>query len=159
MNLSRTFYRWPCLLTACVALGHLFWAGCGDGRPKRISVSGRVLIDGKPLETGVVRAFPKGNRAASGIIGSDGRFTLTTFDPGDGCVLGKHPVTVAACKNLSQTATQWLAPKKYSSTATSGLTIDVTGPRDDVEIKLTWDGGKPFIEHFEPELRPGAKKK
>ena len=41
----------------------LFFAvavGCGDGRPARVAVAGRVLIDGKPVERGYVRFVPRG---------------------------------------------------------------------------------------------------
>lgn len=120
--------------------------GCGDNLPKRVPVSGRVLLDGKPLEQGFVQVFPKGQRAAYGTLGPGGKFTLTTFTENDGCVPGKHPVAIIAYKSIGSTKLQWFAPKKYKDTSTSGLEIDVPGPRDDVEIKLTWDGGKPYIE-------------
>ena len=32
-------------------------------------------------------------------------------------------------------------------TETSGLTCEISGPTDALTINLTWDGGKPFIEH------------
>ncbi|MGD0384094.1 MAG: hypothetical protein ABSA77_11270 [Thermoguttaceae bacterium] len=127
----------------------LFFAsisGCGDSLPKRVPVSGRVLIDGKPLEYGVVQVFPKGERSAYGTLGPGGKFALTTFTENDGCMLGKHPVAVNAAKGISSTKMQWFAPKKYANVATSGLEIDVPGPRNEVEINLKWDGEKPYIE-------------
>ena len=36
-------------------------AGCGDGRPTRVPVSGQVLIDGAPLTHGYVRFTPAGD--------------------------------------------------------------------------------------------------
>ena len=154
MKKTHFFNRRWFLLPACLALGFLFLAGCGDGRPKRVAVSGRVLIDGKPLEAGFIRVVPQDGRAATGVIGPDGRFTLKTFDEDDGCMLGNHPLEVCGNKNLGETAIQWFAPKKYANIATSGLKIEVTGPRDDVEIHLSWkdsDHDKPFVEHIEPE--------
>lgn len=144
-------FRFRVLPWGC-ALLILATAGCGDGRPKRVPVSGRVTIDGQPLETGFIQVVPEGDRPATGKLGTGGRFTLTTYDTEDGCVLGKHLVSVAANKSLNPTTMQWFAPKKYISTATSGLTLEVTGPRDDVEIKLSWEGGKPYIEKYEPEI-------
>jgi hypothetical protein len=123
-----------------------FCIGCGDGLPQRVSVSGRVLIDGKPLEQGVVQVFPKNERMATGEIGPGGKFSLSTFDTNDGCMPGKHPVAIVCYKAISNTKLQWFAPKKYSEATTSGLEIDVPGPRDDVVINLTWAGGKPYIE-------------
>ncbi len=121
-------------------------SGCGDGLPRRVPVSGRVLIDGKPLEYGTVQVFPNGQRMAYGTIGPEGKFTLTTFTENDGCMLGKHPVAILAYTSIGSNKIQWFAPKKYTAPATSGLEIDVPGPRDDVEINLTWDGGKPYTE-------------
>jgi hypothetical protein len=139
-------HRIAALGLGCLLLHAL---GCGDGRPTRVPLSGRVLIDGKPLETGFIQVFPKGSRSASAKIAPDGRFTLTTFDTNDGCVAGKHRVAVLPQKVINENATKWFAPKKYVDPDTSGLTLDVDGPRDDVEIHLTWQGsghGKPFVE-------------
>jgi len=120
--------------------------GCGDARPKRVPVSGHVLIDGKPLTFGFIRLVPENGRPATGEIGPDGRFTLTTFEPGDGAVLGTHPVTIFALEQLSSTRQKWHAPKKYTDPKTSGLTATVDRPTDSLRIKLSWEGGKPFIE-------------
>jgi hypothetical protein len=142
-------------------LGHLylFWAvfltfsifstsGCSDNLPNRVPVSGRVLMDGKPLEYGTVLVYPKGQRMACGTLGPGGKFTLTTFDDDDGCMLGKHPVAVNAAKGISTNETQWFAPKKYADTATSGLEIDITGPKDDIIINLNAEPKRkfPYIE-------------
>jgi hypothetical protein len=123
-----------------------FLAGCGDGRPRRVPVAGHVLIDGKPLTDGFIQVSPADGRPASGKIGPDGHFALTTFDANDGCMLGKHRVKVIGSKQLNVQTVQWLAPRKYSDETTSGLELEVTGPTDSVEFKLTWDGGKPFVE-------------
>ncbi|MBN2580615.1 MAG: hypothetical protein JXB10_16640 [Pirellulales bacterium] len=131
--------------------------GCGDGRPQRVPISGRVLIDGQPLEIGFIQVLPNANRAASGNLGPGGRFILTTFDQDDGCVLGRHRVAVIAKKDLGPTAIQWFTPKKYIDPASSGLEITVNGPRNDVELHLTWKGSehhKPFIERFADEEQP-----
>ncbi len=120
--------------------------GCGDGRPQRVPVSGRVLIDGEPVVHGNIRVFPENARAASGQLGADGRFELTTYDKGDGCVLGTHVVTVNALEPINANSQRWHAPRKYREVGTSGLTLEVTEATDTVEILLTWDGGKPFVE-------------
>jgi len=121
-------------------------AGCGDGRPTRVPVSGQVLIDGKPLDYGFIRLMPQGARPATAQIGPDGRFVLKTFDNGDGVVLGSHPVVVLAAETLSPTKQCWHAPKKYADAATSGLTAKIDGPTDSLVINLSWEGGKPFVE-------------
>lgn len=133
--------------------------GCRDGRPALVRVSGRVLIDDKPLTTGVVRVVPANAAPASGEIQPDGTFTLSTFRPGDGCVPGEHPVAVVAIKTLSSSAIQFFVPKKYVDHVTSGKTVNITGPTKDLEIKLSWEGGAPFIERSNTsvgDIDPGS---
>lgn len=122
-------------------------AGCSDGRPPRVPVKGQVLIDGKPLHTGGVRFTPVNGRPSSGAIDNEGRFSLSTFEPGDGCTLGKHIVTVVAVEELGGNARRWHIPKRYTSASTSGLSQEIEGANETVRIELTWAGEKgPFVE-------------
>lgn len=122
--------------------------GCSDGLPTRVPVSGVVLIDGKPLTSGSIMVVPAGQRPAGGSIGPDGRFTLSCFAQNDGVVPGTHRVAVQANEHIGERETRWLAPKKYGNVATSGLTLTVAEPTDDVVINLSWDGKKPFVERM-----------
>ena len=121
-------------------------SGCDDGRPKRVSVSGTVLIDGEPLSKGIVQFVPDNARPAGGEIDEEGHFTLTCYDDKDGVVLGTHRVMVAAKEMISESEVRWLAPPKYANYSRSGLSYEITEPTDDLKIELTWDGGKPFVE-------------
>ncbi|MFM7072533.1 MAG: hypothetical protein ACKO38_12155 [Planctomycetota bacterium] len=133
--------------------------GCGDGLPRRVPIAGKVLIDGQPLARGFIQVVAENDRPASGEIGVDGSFRLTTYEDNDGCVLGKHKVVVIANENQGPYAMKWLAPKEYSNPATTDLVLDVTGSQDDVVIELTWKGGRPYVEEFENEGgSPGAGK-
>jgi len=129
-----------------VLLVPLAVAGCGDGRPERLEVSGQVLIDGTPLTYGTVRFVPKGARASSGRLDENGRFTLTCYGDEDGVVPGVHQVEVNAAESLSGTKNYWHAPKIYARFRTSPLTQEITESTDSLVINLTWDGGKPFTE-------------
>lgn len=142
-------YRFTAVSTflAGALLGALF-LGCGDGRPQRVPAGGQVLIDGKPLTFGFVRFDPENGRPATGQIGSDGRFVLTTFDDQDGAVMGTHKVSVMAAETINSNNKRWHAPKKYISPNTSGLTTTVDGPTDSLTIELTWAGGRPFVERL-----------
>jgi hypothetical protein len=122
--------------------------GCGDGRPERVPVEGQVLIDGVPLTFGQILFHSKNHRPAAGKIQSDGRFMLTTYVKGDGCVVGSHEVTVNSGETISSTARKWHAPPKYSSPVDAGIVVEVMEDMNPVEINLTWDGGKPFIERM-----------
>ena len=87
---------------AAVVLLAFVAAGCGSaaGRPKLGKVSGKVTHKGQPVTSGEVTFTPatgKGGESgnvAFGKIGADGSYDLTTFDTGDGAVLGQHIVTV-----------------------------------------------------------------
>ena len=122
-----------------------FVPGCGSGRPETVPVSGVVLLDGQPLKAeGTVRVIPKKDRPATGEIDpATGRFTLKTFDPGDGCVRGTHTVTVLARQTTDDNQIRWLIPEKYSQPGTSGLTVTIDGPTDQVKIKLESEAGGP----------------
>ena len=120
--------------------------GCGDGRPKRVPVSGTVLIDGKPLTSGFITFHTGGGRPASGHIDKQGRFTLTCFDKDDGVMLGTHPISVEATETLDANHMRWLIPQKYNSPKTSGLEVEIKGPTNSLTIKLTWGNDKPFVQ-------------
>jgi hypothetical protein len=143
------------------ALAIVLIAGCSDGRPKRVPISGQVLIDGKPLTYGYVQLVPADSRSSEGKLDSDGRFTLACFDRADGAVLGRHAVAVLAGETISSTKTRWHAPKKYADHRTSGLTEEISGSNENLVIKITWDGGKPFVEDSDSgegkSIRPGTR--
>lgn len=118
----------------------LLVAGCGDGGPKIVPVSGSVTIDGQPLTYGHVQVLPAGWRPASARLDGNGRFTLTTTTPNDGCAVGTHPVVVLAGESLTPETMKWHAPQKYADVSTSNLTVTIAGPTDDVKIELKSDG-------------------
>jgi len=152
MRKSHRFRYFFPLLAAAVVLGQL--SGCGDGRPTRVRVSGQVFVDGKPLVApqkgyAFVRLVPPDARVATGQLDSQGRFTLTTFDGQDGCVLGKHKVVVMAYEQIGPAACRWLAPKKYSDYLSLIKTVTIDGPTDSLRIDLSWNGAQPLVEQFD----------
>ncbi|MEQ8846791.1 hypothetical protein [Botrimarina sp.] len=141
----RTIGR-PALAAAVLSA---FVAGCGDGRPDRVRVAGRVTVDGQPVQFGFIQVLPENARAASGRIETDGRFTLSCFEIGDGCVPGDHRVIVDGRKVVSPSRTEWYAPQKYANPGTSGLTVAINSDTDDLLIELASPGAeafKPFAE-------------
>lgn len=120
----------------------LLAVGCGDGRPRIVPTSGVVLMNGKPLtgHGGFVRVVPAGARPATGRIDpADGRFTLTTYESGDGCVAGTHPAAVIVNTTVGGTRLVWIAPERYGDDKTSGLTVEIEGDQAEVELRL--EGG------------------
>jgi hypothetical protein len=130
-------------------------AGCDSG-PERFPVSGRVVIDGEPLTSGTVMVAPSDDRPAYGKIDTQGRFTLTTHEDGDGCVAGTHPVTVTATEMISKDKMRHLVPESYTNFSTSDLTVTIEGPKDDWLIELSWEGEQPDVTTFEGDVDPSA---
>jgi hypothetical protein len=127
-----------------VALILLVAAGCGG--PKFGQVSGVVTVDGVPVSGGTIMFVPSDGKGAIGSIGPDGHYTLTTYKPDDGVLVGSHKVTIHATKVGSGTMVpasfeeelkgmkgkilvpgkvEWIVPEKYSQLATTELTATV----------------------------------
>jgi hypothetical protein len=141
------YQRQSYAITVFIAvMATLTLSGCSDGRPSRVTVSGRVLIDGKPLTLGNIKFVPEGARPSSGKLDSEGRFTLTCYDGDDGVVPGKHRAQISAMEVIGPTKVKWFAPPKYADFRTSELEYEITEPTDDLKIELTWDGGAPFVQ-------------
>jgi hypothetical protein len=89
--------RYP-LLTMLAAACAL--ASCGPGNGLTMGrVSGVVTYKGEPVEFGDILFVPDesgGNQGvpSMGKIGKDGRYTMSTQDPGDGVIAGRHKVGI-----------------------------------------------------------------
>lgn len=57
-------------------------AGCGSGEPPTYPVKGKVTLDGKPLEKGLIRFSPAGNASPVGGEIKAGEYTLNA-PPGE----------------------------------------------------------------------------
>jgi len=139
------------LWCAFFSVAVLSLSGCGGpATPPTARVGGIVTLDGQPLSSGSVRFVPdrsKGTtgRMAVGVIGSDGRFTLTSFKPGDGSLVGFHKVAII-CEGeappfdpkIPPPPPKSLIPIRYTDDKTSGITAEVkSGTKHDFEFKLT----------------------
>jgi hypothetical protein len=146
---------WP----ACVLLAFVLtvFAGCsGNDRPKLVPVSGTVLYNGEPVEAAhVVFLSETTERPARATTDAQGRFRLTSFDPHDGAVPGKHVITVskvvgddapAAAASMedvvaagpTETQVRYLLPERYGDPKRSGLeeTVPDRGT-DEITLDLT----------------------
>lgn len=120
-------------------------AGCWrSSSPGVVHVSGRVTIEGKPLERGAVRFTPDGpGRPAVGVIEA-GRFTMSLTQASPGVVKGKYRVSIVSREPVptdwqsrpTPPAPKSLIPERYEDTALSGLAIEVTAPVRDLTFDL-----------------------
>ena len=133
MSLKVILNAWCAVAVAIVAV-----SGCSGVKiPPLAQVGGVVTLDGQPLTKGQVHFVPdssKGTkgRMAVGLIGTDGRFKLTAFKPGDGALVGFHKVVIiceeempAFDPKLPPPPPKSLIPIRYTNDKTSGLTAEV----------------------------------
>jgi hypothetical protein len=107
-------------------------------------VRGVVTFEGKPLAGAQVsfRLAEKGRSAAyaDAFTRADGSFILSTYEPHDGAVAGKHQVTVV--KRVPHFTAEGkvgpnLLPARYASANTSGLTATVkSGVANTIDFNL-----------------------
>lgn len=138
------------------------FAGCRPSDPGPVPVHGTVTLDGQPLDGATIGFSPEGKgQAATGTTDASGRFSLTTFTPGDGAIPGRHIVTVlkiqasdrqvdmAAVRPDGETAPppgpttagtikiELTIPPKYANPKTSGFVVDVKPGMEPVRLELT----------------------
>lgn len=118
-------------------------------------VYGTVTYDGKPVTKGKVTFSPvasegiSGGTASMGLIETDGTYTMTTFDTGDGAIIGQHIVTVTvpaqdinelnqpkADGSIAYVLPKELIPKKYTDPRESPLRNTVAAGNNKIDIDL-----------------------
>jgi hypothetical protein len=144
------------LLSLVAGLGlvyHLSGCSADPNMPKLGKVSGKVSYQGKPLDAGRVVFTPvagkggESDQGASGEISSDGSYEMTTFNTGDGAVLGQHIVTVVVQKgempkpdangHINYVLPKNATPAKYATADKSPLrcTVVAEGMPFNIELK------------------------
>jgi hypothetical protein len=122
-------------------------AGCGGGSPKTVPVSGKVLLDGKPLPDAVVQFMPVGAEgkeplpSSVGTTGPDGRYSLVLQSSASkaGAVVGKHKVTITlgaggGSSEAARTVHRQL-PQRYNRKTELECEVPAGG-RDDANFDL-----------------------
>ncbi|RLS82093.1 MAG: hypothetical protein DWI04_05370 [Planctomycetota bacterium] len=129
---------WPVM--AVVLVGP---AGC-IRPPLLVPVKGVVLLDGKPLSSGVVQFQPAAGQMASGVIEGDGTFTLSRHLPNDGVPPGTYRVAVTAFDRLAevQAVENLIVPVKYTRFGSSGIEFTVfPGTLEPLVVSLSSEAG------------------
>ncbi|MBN1395137.1 MAG: hypothetical protein JW959_08945 [Pirellulales bacterium] len=104
-----------------------------------------MTCHGKPIVEETIIFQPVKGRQSIGEIGPDGTCTPTTFEPGDGALLGRHRVSIEA-RRITETflpdgaygppKVEWLVPEKYSSSYSSNLTAEVKKGDNKIDFDL-----------------------
>ncbi len=128
----------------CAAISTFSMTGCGGGTEEAgATAHGVVLLDGKPIDRGVVIFNPvdPDGTSASGQIQPDGTFEVKTSGSVTGLKPGKYKVAIVAWKveageelpdGTEAEESIPLVPEVYHNSETSGLTAEVTaeGPNE-----------------------------
>jgi len=133
--------------------------GCGGSDHEETApVTGKITFQGASVTKGRIAFYPPKGRPAMGSIQGDGTYSLTTFDQGDGALLGNHRVTITAneavggppppasfedeIKQAGKTSSQalakivWLVPQEYSNRKTSKLEAEVVSGNNTHDFNL-----------------------
>ena len=122
-------------------------SGCSSEReaehPQTAPVTGSVTYQGNPVLDGLVTFHPQGTgNPALGNVDENGNFELTTYEKGDGAVLGEHVVTVqvmpaAAVPGMeAETGGGISIPKKYNRPETSPLKVQIKAGTNEFQLKV-----------------------
>lgn len=110
-------------------------SGCGEPPPHMVAVRGRVTYKGQPVASGTVFFCPTSaarnghTRPATGQLGQDGTYRLSSFGEEDGALPGEYAVAVESFTGGSvdpfNKRTTWLVPQRYADPGQSGLRANV----------------------------------
>jgi hypothetical protein len=119
-------------------------AGCSKSPYELAPVEGRVTIDGVPMPIGKVMFAPtaqEGNsnpgKPAFGAIQPDGSFKLSTYDDGDGAVVGVHWVTIYRGDGITPAGSTAKSIPVFDRVTVPQTKTVVAGQDNRVEIQLT----------------------
>jgi hypothetical protein len=134
-------------------------AGCNDREPAYPARGIVRFADGAPVGGGWVTCeSTSGSRpiTARGDLDSQGKFELTTYEPGDGAIAGTYRVAIGVANRDDplQTTPDPPVASKYQSFETSGIEIVVTPSADknnfQIQIERAPDGT--FRKHHRPAM-------
>ncbi len=108
-------------------LGTILLVGCGHpGTAPTVPARGTLLYNGSPATLARVIFTPKAGRPAIGNTDEQGNFVMSTFESGDGAIVGEHIVTVSDLeRNWNQDPSKSRFPAAYERADTTPLEIEV----------------------------------
>jgi hypothetical protein len=81
--------------------------------------------------------------SATGLVRDDATFEMSTYGQADGAVPGKHRVVITAPVPTGDgPIIPWLIDRKHGAFESSGLSIEVTAPLDNVVFEVERPGRK-----------------
>jgi hypothetical protein len=130
-------------------------AGCGQGGntltiPELVPISGKVLLDGKPLAAAQVFFLPKGTTGGQmcyASTGDDGSFALKYVNGAEGCPKGEFVMQISKLltpdgkpipegQTAADVAAVDIIPRRYKDPESPMNSVMVSGPKTDFNIEL-----------------------
>lgn len=120
--------------------------GCGGSDFSTADVSGTVTLNGQPVTGGTIMLTPIATgdsklpgKGAAGRVQKDGSFVLTTYEEGDGAIIGKHSLSY-----IPPTATEGAANAKpgtvfkspYSGVKPKKPEVEITSGDNTLTVEL-----------------------
>lgn len=134
----KTIRAWaPAALALALAVT---CTGCGSNDVELASVSGRVTLDGQPVQGVFVIFQPRGRKPSYAMLDADGRFALQYNVEYAGAVLGKQEVflRVPGSDELGELPPDVKAPTKVPDKFTRVFeTVEVKRGKNDFHLELT----------------------
>lgn len=147
--------RYPAWAGMVLMIAGIFaFSGCGSGKPPVLQgeVLGKVTLDGKPLDSGIVRFHDQaqGTVASSPISGPAGDYRLS-LGGRDTIPIGTYIVTVSPppepeidaprgsatpAPNPSSQTSKTVVPKKYQNERTTDLIAKVEQGKNNINLEL-----------------------
>ena len=140
--LLRFLSRWN---ICAIALASLVCLGCGGSKhPPTYPVTGTVTYKSQPVAGAQVMFISTAGPAAEGTTGADGKFSLTTFKPGDGAIGGEHKITIVKMETAASTdpnnpygTAKSVLPPRYGNPAQTPLKENVGTSKNEFKFELT----------------------
>jgi hypothetical protein len=113
----------------CCLVLIVFIAGCKPAGPELGLVSGRVTLDGQPVEGARLKFQPDGNKPPSiGVTDKDGHYEAFYKRDIDGAQVGQHTIVIRTSDNPA-------IPAKYNDA--TELRREVKVGKNEIDFELT----------------------
>ncbi len=146
MRFTAHCQQGPLIMLVCGVFAAATFPGCGGSAPTLVPAEGVLLIDGEPAADISVQFLPdeiegEPRPTSYAVTDAKGRFTLKTYEQGEGAVLGGHNVIlVDTLEERPEQGQELTRPPRVNSrysTITGGLRAEVTEGGGPITIEIS----------------------
>lgn len=135
----------PVVVVVALLVGSSGCTGKGGSEYQVAPVKGKITYDGQAVKGGSIRFQPvtavsgkEGitGKPASGVVGDDGTFVLSTYGKEDGAVIGKHQLSYMPMTVGSKSYDDKPAPSPYAGLVPKTKEVEIKAGDNDISIEL-----------------------